>query len=240
LSREEVRRLGLLVAATAASYPIGLLLGSRWLLPILNTVPAYVLMTGRLRASDRAGALRVTLVWAVALAVCGTLLFTFWPQDPETLVLNGARYRDEMFHWIRTGEGAEGDIRRFLPLHLTHLGAFVALSVATASTVSMVMGAVLMNYMSYYVASLARAGVPAWAVLFLGWQPWAIARVAAFCALGAVLAEPLLSRVRPYTYAGLPSARPIVLAAAAGILADWVLKALLAPHWGVWLHRVLP
>jgi hypothetical protein len=86
---------------------------------------------------------------------------------------------------------------------------------------------------------LARAGVPLSTVVFLGWQPWAIARVAAFCALGTVLAEPLLSRVYRYRYEGLRAARPVILAASAGIVADWVLKALLAPHWGLWLRAAL-
>jgi hypothetical protein len=197
-------------------------------------------MADRLRAGDRAGAVRLTLLWAVALAVFGTTSFALWPSDPEPLVLNGARYRDEMFHWIRTGQGSEGDIRQFLPQHVWHLAAFVALCLVTASVVSISMGAVLMNYMSYYVASLARAGAPTWAVVFLGWQPWAICRVAAFCALGAVLAEPLLSRLLRYRYEGLRGSRPVILAAAAGILADWILKAVLAPLWGPWLRAVLP
>jgi len=228
------------VLLTAASYPLGLLLGSRWVLPLLNTAPAYVIMALRLRAGDRAGALRATLLWAVALAVFGTVSFILWPTDPEPLVLDGARYRDEMFQWIRTGVGSEGDIRQFLPQHLWHLAAFVALSLVTASVVSISMGAVLMNYMSYYVASLARAGVPAWAVVFLGWQPWAICRVAAFCTLGTVLAEPLLARVLRYRYDGLRGARIPIVAAACGILADWILKAVLAPHWGPWLRGLLP
>jgi hypothetical protein len=53
-----------------------------------------------------------------------------------------------------------------------------------------------MNYMDFYVASLARAGAPLWAVVLLGWQPWAMARVAAFSTLGVVLAPPLLRRAR--------------------------------------------
>jgi hypothetical protein len=153
-------------------------------------------------------------------------------------VLNGPAYRDEMLHWIRTGEGREGSLRLFLPQHVGHLAAFVALSLATASTMSILLGAVLMNFMSFYVASLFRAGVPGLAVVLLGWQPWALCRVAAFCTLGAVLAEPLLARVAPYPLSG--PVRPFLVGAAAGILADWTLKALLAPMWGAWLRPLLP
>jgi len=227
-----------LVVATLVSYPLGLLLGSRWLLPVLNTVPAWWVMVRRLRRGDRRAAVRAVLAWAAVLAIAGTTTFALWPAPVDDLVLNGPAYRDEMFHWIRTGEGREGSPRLFLPQHVLHLAAFVALSLATASTLSILLGAVLMNFMAFYVASLFRAGVPGLYVALLGWQPWALCRVAAFCALGAVLAEPLLVRVAPYPRSG--SVRPFLVAAVAGILADWTLKALLAPTWGAWLRTLLP
>ena len=229
-----VRPLALLVVATIASYPVGILSGSAWLLPSLNTLPAYLLMVARLRAGDRRGALVAMLVWALTLAVFGTLFFALWPRPVDAVVLNGPAYRDEMFLWIRAGFGREGSFRLFLPQHLLHLAGFVVLSLATASALSILLGAVLMNFMAFYVASLARAGVPTWAVVALGWQPWAICRVAAFCTLGVVLAEPLLRR----RFATLPveSPRRLLLWAAVGILADWVLKATLAPTWGRWLR----
>jgi hypothetical protein len=236
----EWRTLAGLVAAIALSYAAGLASGSRWLLPLLNAVPAYALLAYRLRRGERAAAVRGMLVWAAAMAVCGTVAFAAWPHDPGPQILHGPEYRDEMFHWIRTGIGREGSPRLFLPQHLLHLAAFVALSLISASAVSILMGAVLMNYMDYYVASLARAGVPPWTVVGLGWQPWALARVAAFCVLGAVLAEPLLSRLLRYRASGLREARPYLLAAAAAIAADWILKAALAPTWGLWLRDALP
>lgn len=233
-----MRRLAVLVLATLASYPIGLALGQPWLLPLLNTVPAYALMVERLRAGRRAEAVRAMLVWAAALAVFATRAFTLWPRSPDALVLNGPAYREEMLRWIRTGEGAEGHWRLFLPQHLVHLAAFVVLCLATASAASITMGAVLMNYMAFYVSSLARAGAPAWAVVLLGWQPWALCRVAAFSTLGVVLAEPILVRlgVAPRT----PGRGRYVAWAAAGILADWTLKVTLAPAWGSWLRALLP
>ncbi len=201
------------------------------MLPALNTLPAYLAMVARLRRGDRNGAVVAVLVWAAALAVFGTLSFSLWPTPVDRVVLNGPAYRDEIFAWICTGFGREGSLRLFLPQHLLHLAGFVVLSLVTASAISSLMGAVLMNYMGFYVASLARAGVAPETVLFLGWQPWAVCRVAAFCVLGAVLAEPLLSRILRYPYAGVRAARGFLLAAAVGILADWLLKATLAPVW---------
>jgi hypothetical protein len=236
----EARTLALLFLATAASYAVGLAVGVPWLLPLLNAAPAYVLMARRLRAGDPGGAIRAMLIWALFLAVCGTLLFACWPSDPGPLILNGPQYRDEMFHWIRTGEGSEGSIRLFLPQHLLHVGVFALLSLASASVVSIAMGAVLMNYMAYYVAALARAGAPLWTVTLLGWQPWAIVRIAGFCMLGALLAEPLLSRLFRYPYPGLASRRRLFAVALGGIVGDWILKAVLAPQWGLWLRAQLP
>jgi hypothetical protein len=232
------REVAALLAAALLSYPLGLVLGSPWLLPLLNTAPAYVVLVRRLGRGDRAGAVVAMLLWAAALAVGGTVTFALWPSPVDGLVLNGPAYRDDMLHWIRTGEGREGSLRLFLPQHLLHLGAFVALCLPTASVLGILLGAVLMNFMSFYVATLTRAGVPAGAVVLLGWQPWAICRVAAFCVLGVVLAEPLLGRFRPLARSG--SRRRYVLAAALGLLADCVLKAVLAPTWGALLRGFLP
>jgi hypothetical protein len=233
-------RVFALLLATLASYPVGLALGRPWLLPVLNAAPAWALMAALLLRGDRRGAVAAMLAWAATVAVCGTASFALWPRPVDGLVIHGPAYRDEMFAWIRTGFGTESSPRRFVPQHAAHLALFVASSLATASLLSIAMGAVLMNYMSFYVASLARAGAPAWAVVFLGWQPWALCRVAAFATLGAVLAEPLLFRLRRRRYAGLAAARPYLIAAAAALLADVALKAALAPWWGLWLRRVLP
>jgi hypothetical protein len=63
--------------------------------------------------------------------------------------------------------------------------------------------------------------------------------VAAFCLLGVALAEPLLSRLLRYPYPGLGAARRLLWLAAAGILADVVLKAALAPAWRGLLQRLI-
>jgi hypothetical protein len=234
-----VRLTALVVLATVLSYPVGLATGIPWLLPVLNAAPAYAAMVVLLGRGDQRQAVITMLAWAVALAVAGTVTFALWPRPPDALILNGPAYRDEMFDWIRTGVGREGSPRQFVPQHAWHLAAFVLASLATASALSIAMGAVLMNYMGFYVASLARAGAPPWAVVLLGWQPWAIARVAAFTVLGVVLAQPLLRRVRP-TSAPPVRVAPLVIAAGAALIADVALKTWLAPIWGRWLRSVLP
>jgi hypothetical protein len=228
------------VAITVASYPLGLLLGGGVVLPVLNTAAAYAAMVVLLRRGQRHSAVVVMLAWAATLAVSATAAFALWPTAPDALVVNGPAYRDEMFHWIRTGEGREGRPAEFIPQHLLHLAGFVGLSVVTASAASMVLGAALMNYMGFYVASLARAGVPAADVFLWGWQPWALCRVAAFVVLGVVLAEPLLARLRPYGYNGLRTSRRYLILAGAGIAADWILKSALAAQWRAQLAALLP
>src|SRR5262245_32984597 len=117
-------------------------------------------MVALLRSGERRHAVGAMLGWSVALAVGGTVSCALWPRPVDAIVLNGPAYRDEMFAWILTGIGREGQPSRFLPQHIGHLLGFVALSLATASAISITLGAVLMNFMSFYVASLARAGVP--------------------------------------------------------------------------------
>jgi hypothetical protein len=57
-----------------------------------------------------------------------------------------------------------------------------------------------------------------------------------------VLAEPFFSRVFPAARERLKARGrgAYVMAALSGILADWFLKALLAPIWGRWLRTLLP
>jgi hypothetical protein len=231
-----------LILTTVLSYPVGLYIREPWLLPVLNALPAYIVLVHRLLKGERGGAVRAMLWWAATLAIVGTVVFVWWPQPLGKVVWHGVEYKREMFRWIETGRGAEGHIRLFLPQHLLHLAIFVAVGLATASAGAIVMGAALMNYMAYYVAALATAGTPPWAVTLLGWQPWAIARIAAFCTLGVLLAEPLLFRVFPAARERVKKSHrgAYVVAAMSGILADWFLKALLAPTWGGWLRALLP
>ena len=238
------RDLRMLVAGVPAAYALGLWLGSlgpaglgRWLLPLLLAAPAIHGLWRYLGEGRRAEAVRLMLGWAAALAVVGPIAMAIAQGAAEASVFRGAAYRDEMMAWLATGEGAEGDLGLFLPIHLQRLAVFLPLSLASGGALGLLMGAVMLNFMDFFVASYAAAasGVPA----ALAWFPWALCRVAAFVILGVVAAEPLVRRLGK-TRAPLEPGRGRLIAVAAGLLAaDVALKAALAPLWGRFLADFL-
>jgi len=218
---------------TAAGWLISLVLGAAWLLPVLNAAPACWFMLASLRRGDRRGAIVLMLWWALWLGIAGVGASLLWPARAEMVVFNGDAYREEMFAWLTTGQGRESSPMEFIPQHLLHAAIFVALSLATASTLSILMGCVLMNYMSFYVASLilhCSETPAATTAILLGWNPWSMVRVASFIILGVVLSEPLLSRMRGH-WPDASGRRRWLLVAAAGLLVDIAMKTLLAPMW---------
>lgn len=229
--------------AVAAGYAAGLGLaaagapGAMLLLPLLLAGPAVWLLWTRLAAGDRPGAVSWMLAWAAALAVIGPVAMGLAPEAAAEAVFRGVEYRDEMLHWVATGEGAEGDLRRFLPVHLTRVALFVPLSLLSGGALGLVMGAAMMNFMDFFVASFAAAssGVPA----ALAWFPWALLRVAAFAVLGVVTAEPLVRRLTRAKGPPAPGRRRLVGIALALLVADVALKAALAPFWGRFLAGFL-
>lgn len=224
---------GVLIAA-----PLGLLLPGKAALPILQVAVAYPVMVSLLARGERGRAVACMLWWALWLGVVMVTTVTRAPDAAARAVFHGPEYAGEMFHWIRTGDGAEGTPSRFIPQHLLHLGIFVVLSLATASLLSLLMGAVLMNYMSFYVGSLILASSDFRTAVLMGWHPWSILRVAAFVVLGVVLAEPLIQRLlkRPYR---LAEAKTYIWLAVAGLIGDIIMKAALAPWWGLTLRKLI-
>ena len=219
-----------IVAGTAVSYVVGILIGIPAIVPVLNVAPAFPFMVASLRRGHVAEAVWRMLVWAAALAVCATALSYFWTAEAGRIFLRGEAYRREMFEFVQTGRGAEGDIRAFLPQHLLHAAAFCALAIATGSLLAMPLGAFLMNYMSYYVGAVGAASTHPWKAMLLAWVPWAVIRIASFVTLGVVLSGPTLARVRRFPYR-LADQRHWIWLALGGLLADIVLKWALAPSW---------
>jgi len=228
----------LIVLSTLLSYAIGWTIGVPLLLPILNTLASFPFMVLALKRGDLRLAVARMLLWALTMAVAATLLSYARPAQTDTLFLRGESYRAEMFGWVLTGQGAESTPSQFIPQQAGHAVLFSALALVTGGVAAMPMGAVLMNYMGHYVGTLAAASRHPFLTMALGWHPWAVIRVISFVVIGVVLSAPLLSRLGSFTV-DRRAARSLLLGAAAGLMADIILKTLLAPAWQRLLLRVV-
>ena len=227
-----------LIALSPLAAGAGFALGGRFSLPILCAAPAYVAMVILLARERPRSAIAAMLVWAALLGGSMTVLSTLWPERASAAIINGPAYWDEMKIWLDTGVGRESTPAQFLPQHLLHAGLFALLAIATGSALAILFGAVLMNYMAYYVGEVIRLSPEhSWLAGILAWHPWSVIRVAAYVVLGVCLAEPLLSRLRGRPRR-LGTLRGWIAAAFAGLVLDAALKALLAPHWHALLRSL--
>jgi hypothetical protein len=228
----------LIVLSTILSYAVGWALGVPVLLPIFNTLASFPFMVLALKRGDLGLAVARMLLWALTMGVAATLLSYARPAQTDALFLRGEPYRTEMFAWVMTGQGVESTPSQFMPQQAGHAVLFSGLALATAGVAAMPMGAVLMNYMGHYVGTLAASSRRPALTMLLAWHPWAVIRVISFVVIGVVLSVPLLSRLGTFTV-DRSAARTLLLYAGAGLIADVILKALLAPAWQRLLLRVV-
>lgn len=207
--------------------------GGRWALPLLAPLTVYAPFAARVRERDTLGAWRLALLWALLLSAGVILLVILWPEAARG-ILRAEDYRREMFGWVATGVAPENDWRQFLPRQLFHLGVFLLATWISGGYLGLSFGALLISFMSYFVGSYAVAsGHPLLGVV-AAWVPWSVLRVLSFVLLGAILSRPVL--VRRFWPFG---ARELQLAALAvsGLAADVLIKALLAPGYGLFLRH---
>jgi hypothetical protein len=104
-----------IVAGTVASYALALPLGVPFLVPVLNAVTALVFMATSLRRGRVGQGVGRMLLWAATLAVCATALGYWRTAEAGRMFVHGDVYRQEMFTYLQTGVGAEGNVRQFCP-----------------------------------------------------------------------------------------------------------------------------
>ena len=227
--------IGALVATA-----LGVWIGKPWLLPFICAIVPIPVFLQHIRKGRPIAAMMWVLYWCVAQSVAIGLLVAVAPDRTVAAVWRGAAYTEEMFHYIRTGEGPEGSPRLFLPVHLRHYVFMCAISLATVGTGGLVLGTLLLNYMNVYVAELLRASaVPALALAF-GWPIWAMLRVVGYAATGAALADISWRKInRPPRRKRATSAYRLLCFGVVLVLLDILLKALLAPAWRGILNRSL-
>ncbi len=227
------RPLGLALIVVPLSLAGGIP-GGRWWLPFWTALLAYPCFLSYLRDGQWGRGLKAMAVWAAGLAGWMILATVTFPERMEAVVWRGAEYRDEMFAWLATGSGAEGDWRQFLPQHLIHVGLFVSAAGLSAGFLGLVMGTLLMNYMAFYVGALLLEAELWPAVLLLGWPPWAMLRVAAFLALAFPVSAWWWRRRLTLPWRS-GTVRRFVQAALILLVTDLVLKYSLAGYWRIWL-----
>jgi hypothetical protein len=232
----------LLAVIPALLLPWALLpLRSPALFAVLPVVPLAVVYV-RSIASLRGGrALAAALLWAAALSLSTVAATAHDPASAARGIWHADPYRDEMLRWIATGAGAEGSPRLFVPRVLAEAAVLLALSAASAGVLGLLLGSILLGYMNAYVGWVVAHADPRaspWFVGFLAWPPWAVARVVSFVLAGTAAAQWGYPRIfERGRYRVCP--RRIMIAAAALLLLDIVLKAGLAPVWREWLRALL-
>jgi hypothetical protein len=209
--------------------------GGAWLLPFIAPLPLYPVFVASVRAGRFGTAWLDAMAWTVLLSTGVIFLTLIWPEVAREGILRGDSYRDEMFGWIWTGTGREVTPSAFLPEHALHLVAFVVLTWVSGGYLGLVLGALLVAYMSYFVGSYAAESGNVLVGSIVAWVPWSVVRVASFVMLGALFSRPLWSRaVWPFSGRDLR----FLLLALAGIVVDVTLKILLAPAYGHFLRRL--
>jgi hypothetical protein len=135
-----------------------------------------------------------------------------------------------MFDWIRTGEGVESSPSKFIPAHLKEFAVFCALALATAGFGAIFLGAVLLNYMNYYVGALLASAAHPVATAFLGWQPYAVVRVVGYIIVATALSE-AGSRMITRRKANWPRIAKYAAIGLALVVLDVLVKASAAGLW---------
>jgi hypothetical protein len=224
-----------LLALTPFLPLLGLLPGGRFTLPLLAPLTLYPAFVPRVRQRDYLGAWTLGLLWALLLSAGVIALCHFRPGAAGEAILHGESYRKEMFGWIATGEAPENHPAAFIPIHLAHLVVFLLLSWASGGYLGLVLGAYLVDFMSYFVGSYAVASAHPILGAVAAWVPWSVIRVFAFVLLGCLFARPLLvRRVWPFERPEIQ----LLLLAASGLLIDVLMKSLLAPSYGLFLRQL--
>ena len=211
------------------------------LMPFLGAgviYPLYLSLVGH-RCYNQA------MIWVLWWAICQSFAVigatVLAPERAAETVLYGAVYTDNMFHWIRTGEGAEGTFQLFLPIHLREYVIFSLLSLFTFGSAALILGTYLLNYMNCYVGQLVVESNYPWLALIIGWPPWSMLRVVGYVVTGLALTALALNLVRYFgkRFFSLEFPHRYFLLGLGLLLGDLLVKAILAPSWQKLLQMAL-
>jgi len=216
-----------------AGFRVGWRIGNRVALPLVQSALGWVAFLLAWDVVGPAWAAASVGAWVLGTTVSSVYVFLGHPRETDERVIRAAPYRASMLAWLETGSGPEKRPAATASSHLREAIWYTAAAIATANFASLAMGAVLLNEMNAYVATLLRAAKRTGLVLLLAWNVWSVIRVAAYVLIGASAAAPLL-RISGW-HVDATTVRALALAGAVGVVVDLVLKLALCRPCGRWL-----
>jgi hypothetical protein len=203
---------------------------SRVALPLIQGALGWVAFVVAWSFVGSAWAAACVGAWSLGTTLVSVYVFSGRPAETDERVLRAKPYRETMLDWLATGRGPETRPAATAFQHLRELIWYTAAAIASANFASIVMGAILLNYMNAYVATLLRAANRTTRVVALAWNVWSVVRVGAYILIGAAAAAPLLRSMGQPVDA--PAVRALALAGGVGVVADLILKLALSRRWG--------
>lgn len=212
--------LGMLCGA--AGFRLGWRTRNRWALPAVQGAFGFLAFGAAWKQGGPvAGAIAVA-GWVAGSTAASLSRLRADPAAADALVLRAAAYRASMLDWLRSGRGFEGRATGTAREHLRELAVYLFAALVSGNALAIVLGAVLLNSMNAWVASLLRAARRPWTVRALGWPPWSVLRVLGYVMLGAACAAPAASTI------GVPapsaSAKALLLWGGGAVVADFAVK----------------
>jgi hypothetical protein len=203
---------------------------SRAALPIFQGAFGWIAYVATFSFVGAGWAAAAVGTWALGTTAISLYVFLGQPVRADEQVIRAASYRASMLDWIATGAGPESKPVATLLQHARELIWYTAAAVMTANLGALILGAVLLNYMNAYVATIVRAARRTAAVLLLAWNVWSIARVAAYIAIGASAGSVILRLAR--FHVDTQAVRALAIGGALGVTLDLVLKLALSRPCG--------
>ena len=225
----------LVLLLTPAAVLLSRWIGSRFSLPFLAAIAGYFPFLIEAQTTLLHGFL-LLLWWTVVLSA--TILWFSYrkPENWKAVIWRSEDYTRSMFRWIETAELPEGHAGKVVLFHLKQTLMFCAVALISANFFGLMLGAALLNYMNFYVASFLRQSMSPFKALWMAWNPWSVIRVVSFLYLGIVVSTPTL-----WLLIGVPWKLSLSLftPGIAGILADIVLKITMSKQWSGRLREII-
>jgi len=213
-----------------AGFRVGWRIGNRVALPLAQGVMGWVAFALAWTIVGASWAAASVGAWAIGTTVASVYVFLGHPQETDERVMHAAPYRASMLAWLETGRGPETRPLETAGRHLREAVWYTAAAIATANYGSIAMGAMLLNEMNAYVATLLRAATRTGRVLLLAWNVWSVVRVGAYVLIGAAAAAPLMQLLGWRVDAR--AARDLAVYGTIGAVVDLVLKLALSRPCG--------